>query len=119
MVHLAVTANPNADSSGPFKDLVADVCTSAAEELRARWATAQGRPYPVSQLVFKTVRDLPPVPPGCPSIFLLEDLSNKDDFWSFQKAANRGRLDSSLFSSSAPGVALKVLRRELLVVTRL
>jgi hypothetical protein len=118
MVHLAVTANPNADSSGPFKDLVADVCVSAAEELRARWAAARGRPYPVEQLSFRTIRDLPPVP-DCPSIFIVEDLSNTDDFWRFQKAANRDRLDTSLFSSSSPGVALKVLRRQLLKVTRL
>jgi hypothetical protein len=119
MVFLAKTCDPTTDTTGPFKNLVGAVCSTAAEELRARWSAARGRPYPVDQLVFKTIRDLPPVPPDCPQIFIVEDLSNEDDFDSFKKASNRDRPEVSLFSSSSPGFALKVLRRQLLKVTRL
>jgi hypothetical protein len=118
MSFLAKAASPG-PITGSFKDLMSTLCVAVASELRARWERQQGRSYPVEQLVFETLRDVPTTPGDCPGIFVVEDLSDSGEFDVFKKAANRDR-SLVLLNPSTPGFVLKILRREqLLQVTRL
>jgi hypothetical protein len=105
--------------TGSFKDLMRVLCMSTATELRTRWEVQHGREYPIRQIMFETLRDIPVLPADCRPIFVVEDLSNTSELDLFKRASNQDR-ESALLSPSLGGFHLKVLRREnLLKVTRL